>query len=174
MSKLSDKELNILGKAYQNAFDERVCKIGGDKIDAITIANTWQWYKIQALKNDVPMEARELLKILAEDIDRLDDMCREFKFQDEKEQLLTLILMNEKLNRKIDLLEFSKYIKKGNNIINCINYLLNRNLCLFNYVISEINDGSDDYITAQDWLESDYVDFLQSNDVRFKKGIYEL
>ena len=175
MSKLSEKELNILGEGYQLTFDERVERIGGDKLEAITIANTWQWFKIASLERDVPnQETRDLLLVLAEDIDRLDDMCRKFPFQNEKEQLLTLIFGNHKLHKKIDLHRFGKHIKKGNNILYTLNYVLNKNVEYFNYVINEINYETDDYITVEDWVESSYVDFNPITNIRLKKGSSEL
>lgn len=46
---LTNRELDILGQAYQNAYDDLVkhLKVSGKShSDICTIANTWQWFKV--------------------------------------------------------------------------------------------------------------------------------
>ena len=121
---------DVIGQAYQNAYDELVEDlkwINKPMMDVHTIAQTWQWFKIEKLEGCMPNgETFDLLLALAMDIDRLDDMAREFPYIDEMERLYQLMKQNPKLHKQIDLSQFATYMEKwdGMVIIYVINWLL--------------------------------------------------
>jgi len=162
---MTDKELNIIGQGYQLTFDERVENlswINKSKMDTITIANTWQWFKIEKLDGCMPNgETFDLLLALAKDIDRLDNMSREFPFINERERLYCLMKQNPKLHKQIDLSAFATYMENyGENMITyIINWILEEEIKYFNYVIKEINNKTFNYISKEDWMESPYTSF---------------
>ena len=162
---MTDKELNIIGQGYQSTFDELVENlswISKSKMDTITIANTWQWFKVEKLDGCMPNgETFDLLLALAKDIDRLDDMAREFPFINEVERLYCLMKQNDKLHKQIDLSAFAKYMENyGENMITyIINWILEEEIKYFNYVIKEINNQTFNYISKEDWMESPYTSF---------------
>lgn len=162
---MTDKELNIIGQGYQSTFDERVENlswISKSKMDTITIANTWQWFKVEELTGCMPnSQTFDLLLALAKDIDRLDDMAREFPFINERERLYCLMKQNPKLHKQIDLSAFAKYMEKwnGNVITYVINWILEEEVNYFNRIIKEINNQTFDYITKEEWMESPYTSF---------------
>lgn len=162
---MTDKELNIIGQGYQSTFDELVENlswISKSKMDTITIANTWQWFKVEKLDGCMPNgETFDLLLALAKDIDRLDDMAREFPFINEVERLYCLMKQNDKLHKQIDLSAFAKHMENyGENMITyIINWILEEEIKYFNYVIKEINNQTFNYISKEDWMESSYTSF---------------
>ena len=162
---MTNKELDIIGQGYQLTFDERVENlswISKSKSDTITIANTWQWFKIEELTGCMPnSETFDLLLALAKDIDRLDDMVREMPFIDEMERLYCLMKQNPKLHKQIDLSAFATYMEKwdANTIIYVINWILEEEIKYFNYVIKEINNKTFNYLSKEDWMESPYTSF---------------
>ena len=162
---MTNKELKIVGQGYQLTFDERVENlswISKSKMDTITIANTWQWFKIEELTGCMPnAETFDLLLALAKDIDRLDDMARELPFINEMERLYCLMKQNPKLHKKIDLSAFATYMEKwnGNTITYVINWILEEEIKYFNHIIKEINNQTFNYISKEDWMESPYISF---------------
>ena len=162
---MTNKEINILGQAYQNAYDERIENlkwIGKSQSDICTIANTWQWFDIEELTGCMPnSETFDLLLALAMDIDRLDDMAREFPYIKGMERLYSLMKENPKLHKKIDLSAFATYMEKWNEtvIIYIINWLLEEEVKLFNHIIKEINNQTFEYPSKEDWMESPYTSF---------------
>lgn len=165
MVKMTDKELDIIGRAYQSAFDERLENlswVSKPKMEAITIANTWQWFKIEKLEGCMPnSETFDLLLCLAEDIDRLDDMVRKFPYINETDRLYSLMKENPKLHKQIDLSAFATYMDKwnGNVITYVLNWILEREVKYFDYIIKEINNQTFDYITKEDWMKNPYTSF---------------
>lgn len=163
--KMTNGELDIIGQAYQNAYDELVedlSWIGKSQSDVCTIANTWQWFKVEKLDGCMPNgETFDLLLALAKDIDILDDMAREFPFINEKERLYCLMKQNPKLHKQIDLSAFAIYMENwnGNGIIHTINWLLEKEVKYFNHIIKEINNQTFNYITKEEWMESPYTSF---------------
>lgn len=163
--KMTDRELDIIGQAYQNAYDERIENlkwINKSEMDTHTIAQTWQWFKIEELKGCMPNgETFDLLLALAMDIDRLDDMAREFPFINEIERLYSLMKENPKLHKQMDLSAFATYMEKwnGNVITYVINWILEREVKYFDYIIKEINNQTFDYITKEEWMENPYISF---------------
>ena len=172
---LTNRELGILGQAYQNAYDERVENlswINKSKMDTITIANTWQWFKVEELTGCMPnSQTFDLLLCLAEDIDRLDDMSRKFPFINEMDRLYSIMKENPKLHKQIDLSAFATYMEKwnGNVITYVINWILEREVKYFDYIIKEINNQTFDYISKEDWIESPYTSFDGLTDIEVRK-----
>ena len=162
---MTNTELNIIGQAYQNAYDELVEDlkwIGKSQSDVCTIANTWQWFKVEKLDGCMPnRETFDLLLALAKDIDRLDDMAREFPFINERERLYCLMKQNPKLHKQIDLSAFAKEMENyGENMITyIINWILEEEIKYFNYVIKEINNQTFNYLSKEEWMESPYTSF---------------
>lgn len=163
--KMSDKELDIIGQAYQNAYDELVkhLKVSGKShSDVCTIANTWQWFKVEKLDGCMPnSETFDLLLALAKDIDRLDDMSREFPLINERDRLYSLMKENPKLHKQIDLSSFAEYMgnRNGTVTIYVLNWILEEEVKFFNYVIREINNQTFDYISKEDWMKNPYTSF---------------
>ena len=161
---MTDKELNIIGQAYQNAYDELIENlkwIGKSQSDVCTIANTWQWCKVEKLDGCMPNgETFDLLLALAKDIDILDDMSREFPFFNEMEKLYCLMKENPKLHKQMDLSSFAEYMEKWNgNVTYIINWILEEEVNFFNYIIKEINNQTFDYISKEDWMKNPYTSF---------------
>lgn len=173
--KMNEKELEIIGQAYQNAYDERIENlkwIGKSQSDVCTIANTWQWFKIEELKGCMPnSQTFDLLLCLAEDIDRLDDMAMEFPFINEMDRIYSIMKENPKLHKQIDLSAFATYMEKwnGNVITYVINWILEREVKYFDYIIKEINNQTFDYITKEDWMESPYTSFDGLTDIEVRR-----
>lgn len=173
--KMTNRELDSIGQAYQNAYDELVedlsC-IGKSKMDTITIANTWQWFKVEKLDGCMPNgETFDLLLCLAKDIDRLDDMVREFPFINEMDRLYSLMKENPKLHKQIDLSSFAEYMENWNGtvITYVLNWILEEEVKYFNYVIREINNQTFDYISKEDWIESPYTSFNGLTELEVRK-----
>lgn len=172
---MSNKELNIIGQAYQNAYDELVEDlkwIGKSQSDVCTIANTWQYFKIEKLNGCMPNgETFDLLLALAKDIDRLDDMVREFPFINEIERIYSLMKENPKLHKQIDLSSFAEYMENWNGtvITYVLNWILEEEVKYFNYVIREINNQTFDYISKEDWIESPYTSFNGLTELEVRK-----
>lgn len=172
---LTNRELDILGQAYQNAYDELVEDlkwIGKSQSDVCTIANTWQWFKIEKLEGYMPNgETFDLLLALAEDIDRLDDMSRGFPFINEMDRLYSIMKENPKLHKQIDLSAFATYMERwnGNVITYVINWILEEEIKYFNYVIKEINNQTFNYISKEDWMESPYISFDGLTDIEVRR-----
>lgn len=162
---MTNNELGIIGQAYQNAYDELVedlSWIGKSQSDICTIANTWQWFKVEKLEGCMPNgETFDLLLALAMDIDRLDDMAREFPLINGIDRLYCLMKQNPKLHKKIDLSSFATHMEKWDEIviIYVINWILEEEVKYFNHIIKEINNQTFDYITKEEWMESPYTSF---------------
>lgn len=172
--KMSNKELNIIGQAYQNAYDDLVKHLklsGKSHSDICTIANTWQWFKVEKLECMPNIETFDLLLALAEDIDRLDDMSREFPFINERDRLYSLMKENPKLHKQIDLSSFAEYMENWNGtvITYVLNWILEEEVKYFNYVIREINNQTFDYISKEDWIESPYNSFNALTELEVRK-----
>ena len=173
---MTNKELNIVGQGYQSTFDERVENlswISKSKMDTITIANTWQWFKVEKLDGCMPNgETFDLLLCLAKDIDRLDDMVREFPFINEMDRLYFLMKENPKLHKQIDLSSFAEYMENWNGtvITYVLNWILEEEVKYFNYVIREINNQTFDYISKEEWIESPYTSFNGLTELEVRKG----
>lgn len=159
------KILDTIGQAYQTTYDERIENlkwIGKSQSDICTIANTWQWFKIEKLEGCMPnSETFDLLLALAMDIDRLDDMAREFPYIDGMERLYSLMKENPKLHKKIDLSAFATHMEKWNEtvIIYVINWILEEEVKYFNHIIKEINNQTFNYITKEEWMQTPYNSF---------------
>ena len=172
---ITNKELGIIGQAYQNAYDELVedlSWIGKSQSDVCTIANTWQYFKIEKLDGCMPNgETFDLLLALAKDIDRLDDMVREFPFINEIERIYSLMKENPKLHKQIDLSSFAEYMENwdGTVITYVLNWILEEEVKYFNYVIREINNQTFDYISKEDWIESPYTSFNGLTELEVRK-----
>lgn len=155
----------IIGQAYQDAYDERLENlkwIGKSQNDICTIANTWQWFKVEELTGCMPnSETFDLLLALAMDIDRLDDMSRKLPYIDGMERLYCLMKQNPKLHKQMDLSAFATYMENWNEtvIIYVINWILEEEIKLFNHIIKEINNQTFNYITKEEWMESPYTSF---------------
>ena len=155
----------VIGQAYQNAYDERLENlkwINKSQNDICTIANTWQWFKVEELTGCMPnSQTFDLLLALAMDIDRLDDMCREFPFISETERLYCLMKQNPKLHKQIDLSAFATYMEKwgGDVITYVLNWILEEEVKFFNHIIKEINNQTFNYVTKESWMESPYCSF---------------
>ena len=162
---MTNKELEIIGQGYQLTFDEIVENlswISKSKMDTVTIANTWQWFKIEELKGCMPnSQTFDLLLALAKDIDRLDDMSREFPFINEMDRLYSIMKENPKLHKQIDLSAFAEYMENWNGtvITYVLNWILEEEIKYFNYVIKEINNKTFNYLTKEEWMESPYTSF---------------
>ena len=173
--KMSNKELNIIGQAYQNAYDELVEDlkwIGKSQSDVCTIANTWQWFKIEKLEGCMPNgETFDLLLALAKDIDRLDDMSREFPLINEMDRIYSIIKENPKLHKQIDLSAFATYMERwnGNVITHVINWVLEEEVNFFNYIIKEINNQTFDYISKEDWMKNPYTSFDRLTELEVRR-----
>ena len=155
----------IIGQAYQNAYDELVEDlkwINKPMMDVHTIAQTWQWFKIEKLEGCMPNgETFDLLLALSMDIDRLDDMSRKLPYIDGMERLYLLMKQNPKLHKQIDLQAFATYMENWNEtvIIYVINWILEEEIKLFNHIIKEINNQTFNYMSKEDWMESPYTSF---------------
>lgn len=172
---MSNRELDILGRAYQNAYDERLENlkwIGKSQSDVCTIANTWQWFKVEKLEGCMPNgETFELLLALARDIDRLDDMSRQFPLINERDRIYSIMKQNPKLHKQIDLSAFATYMKKwdGNVITYVINWILEEEVKFFNYVIREINNQTFDYTSKEVWMKNPYTSFDRITEIEVRK-----
>ena len=173
--KMTNKELDIIGQAYQNAYDERVENlkwIGKSHSDVYTIANTWQWFKVEKLEGCMPnSETFDLLLALAKDIDKWDDMSRNFPLINERERLYCLMKQNPKLHKQIDLSAFATYMEKwdANTITYVINWILEEEVKFFNYIIQEINNQTFDYISKEDWMKNPYIYFDGVTDIEVRR-----
>lgn len=171
--KMSNKELNIIGQAYQNAYDDLVKHLklsGKSQSDICTIANTWQWFKVEKLECMPNIETFELLLALAKDIDRLDDMSREFPLINEMDRLYSIIKENPKLHKQIDLSAFATYMERWNgNVTYVINWILEEEVNFFNYIIKEINNQTFDYISKEDWMKNPYTSFDGLTDIEVRR-----
>ena len=172
--KMSNKELNIIGQAYQNAYDDLVKHLklsGKSQSDICTIANTWQWFKVEKLECMPNSETFDLLLALAKDIDRLDDMSREFPFINERDRIYSLMKENPKLHKQIDLSSFAEYMENRNGTVTTyvLNWILEEEVKFFNYVIREINNQTFDYISKEDWIKSPYNSFNGLTELEVRK-----
>lgn len=167
--------LNVIGQAYQNAYDERLENlrwIGKSHSDVCTIANIWQWFNVEELTGCMPnSQTFDLLLALAMDIDRLDDMAREFPFINEMDRLYSIMKENPKLHKQIDLSAFATYMERwnGNVITYVINWILEEEVNFFNYIIKEINNQTFEYISKEDWMESPYISFDGLTDIEVRR-----
>ena len=173
--KMTNRELDIIGQAYQNAYDERLENlkwIGKSQSDICTIANTWQWFKVEKLDGCMPNgETFDLLLCLAKDIDRLDDMILEFPFIKETDRIYYLMKENPKLHKQIDLSSFAEYMENWNGtvITYVLNWILEEEVNFFNYVIKEINNQTFDYISKEEWIKSPYTSFNAITELEVRK-----
>lgn len=170
---LTNRELDILGQAYQNAYDDLVkhLKVSGKShSDICTIANTWQWFKVEKLAYLPNNETFDLLLALAKDIDRLDDMSREFPLINERDRLYSLMKENPKLHKQIDLSSFAEYMSnKNGNVTYIINWILEEEVNFFNYIIKEINNQTFDYISKEDWMKNPYTSFDRLTELEVRR-----
>lgn len=172
--KMTNRELDIIGQAYQNAYDERLENlkwIGKSQSDVCTIANIWQWFKIEKLEGCMPNEETfDLLLCLAEDIDRLDDMVMEFPLITERDRFYSLMKENPKLHKQIDLSSFAEYMEKNGTVSTYVlHWILEEEVKFFNYVIREINNQSNDYISKEEWVKSPYSSFNSLTELKMRK-----
>ena len=171
---MTNKELNIIGQAYQNAYDELVEDLswnGKSQSDVCTIANTWQWFKVEKLEGCMPNgETFDLLLALAKDIDRLDDMSREFPLIKERDRIFSIMKENPKLNKQINLSAFAIYMEKWNGTVtHVINWILEEEVKFFNYIIKEINNQTFDYTSKEVWMKNPYTSFDGITEIEVRK-----
>ena len=172
--KMTNRELDIIGQAYQNAYDERLENlkwIGKSQSDICTIANTWQWFKVEKLDGCMPNgETFDLLLCLAKDIDRLDDMILEFPFIKETDRIYYLMKENHKLHKELDLSSFAEHMEKcKGNVTDVINWIINEEVNFFNYIIEEINNQTFDYVSKEDWMKNPYTSFDGLTELEVRK-----
>lgn len=171
---MTNRELDIIGQAYQRAYDERIENlkwINKSEMDAHTIAQTWQWFKVEKLEGCMPNgETFDLLLALAKDIDRLDDMSREFPLIKERDRLYSLMKENPKLHKQIDLTAFATYMeKRDGNVTYVINWIIEEEVKFFNYIIKEINNQTFDYTSKEVWMKNPYTSFDGITEIEVRK-----
>lgn len=164
---MTNKELDIIGEAYQRTYDERAKLLNYEdsddvnhQLDILKIADTWIIYPgIEELVRKIPdKEVFELLLALAKDIDLLDDVRILADTNREKEALLKLMRVQDDLYQKINFTAFAKALNKEVTINILVKSILEIRLRLFDLIIRQVNES----IVVTTSLE-DYTSFMYNS-----------
>ena len=117
---MTKKELNIIGRAYQSAFDQLVESLnynGSEDVEhqlkLIGVADTWvQFPKLTKPQKQIDEKTFNLLKIIGKDADLYHTVAIMFMASNEK-GLLKLMEIQEELSWKTNMTAFANQIKKS-------------------------------------------------------------
>lgn len=166
MAKMTNKELDIIGAAYQSGFDALVELLGEtedrhEKLRKIAVAETWIYFPgIRSLEATPNKEDFEVLFKIAEDIDKLSSICWSQSEEGQWKIFFALMEVNDKLYCPLNRDLFLKWGRSARNVsvfgknmryyLDCMTSSL---LCAFDTLIRDINEGKvTNHVPWRDWV----------------------
>ena len=149
--KMTNKELGIIGDAYQRSYDSRrefLTPVGltgfKNEMKSITIADVWVHFpKVERLEVKPTVEQFELLYRMASDIIKMTDIA--YSVEDDR-KLLNMMRLNGELHQKIDLERFGRdcWLSSRESIRTFCRKVLGTRISEFEEKINDFNNGYGD------------------------------